>query len=52
MQRFESLRTYQAGTWPYPRRVVAKVESNPQGRQRRVVVTNRTAPADVVYRQV
>lgn len=52
VQRFESLRAYQAGTWPYPRRVVAKVEINPQGSQRRFVVTNLTAPAEVVYRQV
>jgi hypothetical protein len=32
--------------------VVAKVELTPQGSQRRYVVTNRTQPAAVVYRQV
>src|ERR1700736_6679140 len=46
VQRFEELRDYQAGGWPQPRRVVAKVEINPQGRQRRyVVTTRRAAPA-------
>jgi hypothetical protein len=41
VQRFEELRDYQAGTWPYPRRVIVKLECTPQGRQRRSVVTNR-----------
>jgi hypothetical protein len=52
VQRFEELRDYQAGTWSQPRRVVAKVEVNPKGSQRRYVVTNLTEPAAVVYRQV
>jgi hypothetical protein len=52
VQRFEDLRDYQAGGWPHPRRVVAKVESNPQGSQRRYVVTNLTLPPAVVYREV
>ena len=52
VQRFEVLRDYQAGTWPHPRRIVAKVEINPQGSQRRFVVTNLTACPEVVYRQV
>ena len=52
VQRFEELRGYQAGSWPHPRRVVAKVEINPQGSQRRYVVTNLTQPAAVVYREV
>jgi hypothetical protein len=52
VQRFEDLRDYQAGGWPHPRRVVAKVEINPQGSQRRYVVTNRTEAAAVVYREV
>jgi hypothetical protein len=50
VQRFEDVRGYQAGTWPHPRRVVAKVERTPQGGQRRFVVTNRAEPAEVVYR--
>jgi hypothetical protein len=52
VQRFETVRDYQAGTWPHPRRIVAKVEINPQGSQRRFVVTNLTAGPEVVYRQV
>jgi hypothetical protein len=32
---------YQAGTWPQPRWVVAKVEANDKGTNRRFVVTNR-----------
>jgi len=48
VQRFEELRDYQAGTWAHARRVIAKVESNPHGSQRRYVVTNRTeAPAEI-----
>jgi hypothetical protein len=49
-QRFESLTTYQADTWPHPRRIVAKIEVTPQGSQRRFVVTDRTEPAAEVYR--
>jgi hypothetical protein len=50
VQRFEEVPGYQAGTWPHPRRVVAKVEHTPQGSQRRFVVTNLMAPAAAVYR--
>src|SRR5579871_6718240 len=50
MQRFESLTTYQAESWPQPRRIVAKIEVTPQGSQRRFVVTNLDDPAAVVYR--
>jgi Transposase DDE domain group 1 len=52
VQRFEEVRDYQAGTWSQPRRVVAKVEINAHGSQRRYVVTNLTDAAAVVYRQV
>lgn len=52
VQRFEELNDYQAGSWPHARRVVAKIEINPQGSQRRFVVTNLTAPPRVVYREV
>jgi Transposase DDE domain group 1 len=51
VQRFEEVPGYQAGSWPHPRRVVAKVERTPQGSQRRFVVTNRTEPAEAVYRE-
>jgi hypothetical protein len=50
VQRFEEIRDYQAGTWPHARRVVAKVEINPHGSQRRFVVTNRAEPPAAVYR--
>ncbi len=50
VQRFESIRDYQAESWRQPRRIVAKVEINPQGSQRRYVVTNLEQPADEVYR--
>jgi hypothetical protein len=32
---------YQAGSWPYARRVIAKAEANAQGTNRRFVVSNR-----------
>ena len=52
LQRFEEVRGYQAGSWPYPRRVIAKVEVTPSGSQRRFTVTNLVARPEVVYRQV
>lgn len=52
VQRFEEVRDYQAGSWPYPRRVIAKVEVTPQGSQRRFVVTNRVRRPEEVYRGV
>jgi hypothetical protein len=50
VQRFEELTDYRAGRWPHARRVIAKVEINPQGSQRRFVVTNRTERPEAVYR--
>jgi hypothetical protein len=50
VQRFEEVRDYQAGSWPHPRRVVAKVEVNPQGSQRRFVVSNRAGTPEEIYR--
>lgn len=50
VQRFEEIRDYQAGTWPHARRVIAKVEINPTGSQRRFVVTNRAEVPAVIYR--
>jgi Transposase DDE domain group 1 len=52
VQRFEELGDYQADSWPHARRVVAKIEINPKGSQRRFVVTNLQAPPQVVYREV
>lgn len=52
VQRFEEVRGYQAGGWLHARRVVAKVEINRQGSQRRYVVTNLADAAAVVYREV
>ena len=50
VQRFESLRDYQADSWPHPRRIVAKIEVTPQGSQRRFVVTDLEEAPEVVYR--
>jgi len=50
VQRFEEIRDYQAGTWTHARRVIAKVEINPHGSQRRYVVTNRTEVPAEIYR--
>jgi len=52
VQRFEEVKDYQAGSWPHPRRVVAKIERTPAGSQRRFVVTNLTAKPDEVYKDV
>lgn len=49
VQRFEEVRDYRAGSWPHARRVIAKVEINPHGSQRRFVVTNRTEAPAVIY---
>jgi hypothetical protein len=52
VQRFEEVRDYQAESWPHPRRVIAKVEINPHGSQRRFVVTNRAEAPAVIYREL
>lgn len=52
VQRGEEIRDSQAGTWPYPRRVIAQVEITPQGSQRRFVVTNRVERPEAVYREL
>lgn len=52
VQRFEEVRDYRAGSWPHARRVVAKVEVNAEGSQRRFVTTNLSSPPEVVYREV
>jgi hypothetical protein len=50
VQRFEVLEDYQAGDWSRPRRVVAKLEINPNGSQRRFVVTNLAGHPRGIYR--
>lgn len=52
VQRFEEIKNYQAGSWPHARRVVAKIEINAQGSQRRFVVTNLGSFPETVYREV
>jgi hypothetical protein len=52
VQRFEEIRGYQAGSWPHPRRVLAKIERTPQGSQRRYVVSNRPEAPAPLYREV
>lgn len=41
--------SYQAGSWPHPRRVVFKAEALPKGPNTRFVVTTRTDPPLDVY---
>jgi hypothetical protein len=50
VHRFEEVRGYHAGSWPHPRRVIAKVEVTPPGSRRRFVVANRVGPPEAVYR--
>jgi hypothetical protein len=50
VQRFEVIEDYQAGDWSRPRRIVAKIEINPQGSQRRFVVTNLSGHPRGIYR--
>jgi hypothetical protein len=49
VQRFEVIADYQAGSWPQPRRIVAKLEINRHGTNRRFVVTNRPEPPQALY---
>ncbi len=48
-QFFTRFCDYQAGTWPHPRPVVAKVEVMPQGVNRRFVVTNINDTPQAIY---
>jgi hypothetical protein len=50
LQRFEVLEDYQAESWSRPRRIVTKIEINPQGSQRRFVVTNLSGHPGGIYR--
>jgi hypothetical protein len=49
VQRFEVFEDYQAESWTRPRRIVAKVEINRQGVNRRFVVTNMSGHAQGIY---
>ena len=48
-QFFTRFCDYQAGTWPHPRPVVAKVEVMPQGVNRRFVVSNINDTPQAIY---
>jgi Transposase DDE domain group 1 len=49
VQRFEVIEDYQAESWSRPRRVVAKVEINRHGLNRRFVVTNLSGCGQGIY---
>jgi hypothetical protein len=49
LQQFQAFDDYQAGTWSRPRRILAKVEVNRQGTNRRFVVTNMSGDAQGLY---
>jgi Transposase DDE domain group 1 len=50
VQRFAWLDDYQAGSWSRPRRLLAKIEINRHGSNRRFVVTNLTGDPQGIYR--
>ena len=50
VQRFESFDDYQAETWSRPRRIIAKLEINRHGTNRRFVVTNLSGDPQGIYR--
>jgi Transposase DDE domain group 1 len=49
VQHFEAFEDYQAGTWSRPRRIVAKIEINRFGSNRRYVVTNLSGNPRGIY---
>ncbi len=49
VQRFEVLEDYQADSWSRPRRIVAKIEINRHGTNRRFVVTNMAGSGQGIY---
>ena len=49
VQRFEEIEDYQADGWSRPRRIVAKVEINRHGINRRFVVTNLSGSGQGIY---
>ena len=50
VQRFEVIEDYQADSWARPRRIVAKIEINRHGLNRRFVVTNLSGQGQGIYR--
>jgi Transposase DDE domain group 1 len=50
VQRFEVIEDYQAESWSRPRRIVAKIEINRHGINRRFVVTNLSGLGQGIYR--
>jgi hypothetical protein len=49
VQRFEVIEDYQAESWSRPRRIVAKIEINRHGVNRRFVVTNLSGQGQSIY---
>ena len=49
VQRFEVIEDYQAESWSRPRRIVAKIEINRHGVNRRFVVTNLSGDGQGIY---
>jgi Transposase DDE domain group 1 len=49
VQRFEVIEDYQAEKWSRPRRIVAKIEINRHGVNRRFVVTNLSGAGQGIY---
>jgi hypothetical protein len=52
VQRFEVIGDYQAQTWSQPRRIIAKIEINRCGTNRRFVVTNLPGSPRSIYQRV
>ena len=52
VQRFEAIADYQADTWSQPRRIIVKIEINPQGSNRRFLVTNLPGNPRSIYQRV
>jgi hypothetical protein len=50
VQRFEVLEDYQAESWSRPRRIVAKIEINRHGTNRRFTITNLSGQGQGIYR--
>lgn len=49
VQRFETIEDYQADSWSRPRRIIAKLEINRMGTNRRFVVTNLSGHPQGIY---
>lgn len=50
VQRFEVIEDYQAETWSRPRRIIAKIEINQHGTNRRFLVSNLSGHGQGIYR--